>query len=244
MAANELAVTGCNIYRDGDHLVAALEGAVFPNRCVVTNAATETRFRYRAKITPRQAEDMARYGARYGQAALKGAALAAGAAVAAPIAVLGAAAIIATMKTVVLEMGLSAELAARYRQRKRRALYLVFGGLAAAFLLPGLVALAIDALFPGLPPATIGLGVVAPLAVIFFLTMIAGLIYFAVAVRQPLQIRTTDGHFAWFTGAHSDFLAALPTFPKKSTAGEKGGSSRAFILRLDGRTNAGRPAAG
>jgi hypothetical protein len=215
MASDEsIAASGSKVYRDGDHLVAALEGARFPDRCVVTNESTANRFRYREKITPGMASDMA----RYAESAWKGGALALGAAGAAPIGLVGAAAILATMKTVVLEIGLSADLAARFRRRKARALGLVFGGLLGAFVLPFVITPIASAVVPTMSDESIALYIMIPIAVVSFAIAMGGLLYFAIAVRQPIQIRTTDGRFVWFAGAHPKFLAALPAFPRTPAA--------------------------
>jgi hypothetical protein len=118
------------------------------------------------------------------------------------------------MKTVVLEIGFSGELAARFHRRKARALWLVFGGLLGAFVLPFVVTPIASAVAPAMSDESVALYIMIPIAVVSFAIAMGGLLYFALAVRQPIQIRTTDGRFVWFAGAHPEFLAALPPFPR------------------------------
>lgn len=202
--------TGTGLFRQSDMLVLSLNNARFPNRCVVTNEVVDgPAFSYREKISPqKKAQAMSRYAASAASGFAKGA-IASGAVVAAaPIAVLAPAAILAAMKTVKLQFGLSESEQHKYHRRKRLALRLVFGGLLASFGFPfvylaafgepqGLTFMSI-LLFASLVGGTI--------------VWIGGLIYHVVAVRQPIAIKMCDGTYAWFSGVHKEFLSGLPEF--------------------------------
>lgn len=123
--------TSAGVYRHRDILVVDLEKARFPNRCVVTNEVVDgPMFRYREKISAQKAQTMSRNAASVAEGFATGAVFGAGTPVVAlPIVVLAPVAILAAMKTVILQFGLSESRLQKHHKRRRLALRLIFGGL-------------------------------------------------------------------------------------------------------------------
>lgn len=197
------------LYRHNEMLVVDLQNAVFPNHCVVTNRPTDCpKFHYREKISSGKAHAMSQHAASAASGFSKGAMEAGGAMASSPLLILAPAVILASMTTVKLDIGLCEAEQKKYLRRKPIALRLIFGGLIAMFGIPVLY-LAIFGEPRGLTLTSILLLVLGAGGAI---ATLGGLIYHAIAVRQPIAIKMYDGKYAWFSLAHKGFLSALPEF--------------------------------
>lgn len=183
-----------NVYREGKQLVVPIEGAVFPKRCVKTNAELEAAdYRLVLDLLPAQIHGPP-------TAIQQVAELAA-------VLLHPAARVLelAGKRRLRFTVGLSPQRQASNRRNKRCGLLLVIVGPLLGVVLGAILANN----FPNQDGSPL---LVAPLVGLAaaVLVMLAGIVLFGVGSMAIVRVSRSDGRHVWLDGAGSDFLASLP----------------------------------
>jgi hypothetical protein len=193
-----------NIYRDGKWIVAPLEGAVFPKRCVKTNLLVEgPRYHLEADLlrsqiqTPRSLDETAvnvLTQALFGTAG-------------------GALADLARKRRLIYRISLCENEQDRSVQRRRYGLALVVAGPILGFVLAMATVFLAEQMGrqPSFGVALVGIG-------IGMAVMAAGVVLFGLSTHSVLRVRRSNGAYVWLEGAHPQYLASLPVFPEPQPA--------------------------
>jgi hypothetical protein len=175
-----------NVYRDRNWLVAPVENAVFPYRCVKTNNLVEApNYSFIADLLPQH------FGPVSGS---EGSALLS----------------IARKRRLKYSIGLSSDLQAKANSRWRWGLAMVvFSPLVAIAL--GAGALIVTEKLFGKPSFVLGIAGGA----VGFTLFVVGIVLFAMSTHAILRVIRSDGNYVWLDGAHVAFLMQLPESPEK-----------------------------
>jgi hypothetical protein len=210
-----VSVEGKSVYRADKYVVASVDWAVFPNRCVLTNEPVDSpKLKFREKMTPKAAKQMAD-NASYLRSFAKSATLAGAGIAAAPVAAVAMVAAVASMETIKLQIGLNEKMLQAYLRRRKLGLGLIFGGIIAFLCVACAAPFAEDLGLPSGRSTSQLMSVVVPitLGMVPFSMVVIGFMYIAFGAKPVLKIVGLDSRYVWLEGAHPDFIAALPELP-------------------------------